>query len=522
MKKTLFTILFCGSIMFASANDVYVSATGNDSNDGLSAASAFATFGKALTAVEDGGIVHVSGFLYACDDDANPLPAGDDYKSGYVIAKNVTVQGGNKTTDGFIGFNETLYTGGRFFTVNNNGTLTLKNLTLKDGIATNKGGAVHVNGGALIAENVIFEACAAEGNNQPSGGAIHVDKATGISFKNCLFKANKAEKGGAFYIQDTQNPSVELRFEACAFTANQATGRGGGALFFRLVDGTGNTINVINSTFSGNISNGNGGTISIYNTPASTTFNLVNSTIVNNIGRSGGGSGGGILVGENDKGIMFRIQNSIIEGNTVSDGVTSEDLTYFTSYEPSSTTLDINNSFIGNVFVSGARTIAPECYAGTMYFNYMPRTYDELTILSGVDAFNSVYNVHPLTAGATALNYGNATFLQNIGISTDQLGTTRTFAGGKCSVGAIEGVGLPTEIRTPELSGKINLRQSDGNLHVAGQGAMTLELISISGQIVTQKSGAGEINLPVGQPKGVYVAKISVAGEVYTQKVIIK
>ncbi|MDR1121020.1 MAG: T9SS type A sorting domain-containing protein [Dysgonamonadaceae bacterium] len=526
MKKVFFTILLLGSILSASANDVYVSATGSDTNDGTSAVAAFATFGKALTAVEDGGTVHVSGFLYACDDEANPLPADDFNKSGYPVTKSVTVQGANKTADGFIGFNEATYNASRFFSVNNGGTLTLKNLTLKDGVGTNKGGAVHVNGGALIAENVIFEACTAEGDNQPSGGAIHVDRTTYVGFKSCLFKGNSTAKGGAFYIQDTGNPNVELRFEACSFVGNRSTQGGAscGGLFFRLM-AENLTINIINSTFSGNSNAGNGGTIYVYGAQASNQFNIVNTTVVDNIGRSGGGSGAGInveLQSDEARKPIIHIQNSIIEGNASGDATTAEDLVY--GYAPTVDKLQVSNSFIGKVYVAGAQEIPTDCYAETLYWDYMTRAFDRSEVLSGIDAFDSNYNVYPLMTGATALNYGKASFLQEIGITTDQLGSTRTFADGKCSAGATEGIGLPTGIRTLKLAEKINLYQSGDNLHVsaAGQDALTVELISISGQIVTKQSGAGEINLPVNHLKGVYVAKISVAGDVYTKKLIVK
>ncbi len=528
MKKTFFTAILLGSILSASANDVYVSASGNDSNDGLSTASAFATFGKALTAVEEGGTVHVSGFLYACDDDANLLPDGDINKSGYVIAKNVTVQGGDKATDGFIGYNETTWTTSRFFTVNNGGILTLKNLTLKEGIGSSRGGAVFVNGGTLTAENVIFDHCEAEttGSDAARGGAIEVEKTLGLTFKHCLFKNNKAPKGGAFYIQDTANPNIEIRFEACSFVGNESTQGGAscGGLFFRLM-AENLTINIINSTFSGNKNAGNGGVIYVYGAQASNKFNIVNTTIVDNIGRSAGGSGAGLTVEiqENEtRRPVINIQNSIIEGNARSDGSVAEDFTY--GYAPSVDKLTVSNSFIGKVYVFGAQVIPADCYAQTLYWDYMTSPFNRSEVLSGIDAFNSEYNVYPLTAGATALNYGNAAFLKNMGISTDQLGAVRAFADNKCSAGAMEGVGISLGINSAKLPENLKVFQEGEYLLVQSTDAevITAELFAVSGQKVAAKTAAGEVNFPVTGLKGVYVAKISVAGEVYTQKVIIK
>jgi hypothetical protein len=527
MKKTLFVILFCGSALFASANDVYVSATGNDSDNGLSAASAFATFGKALTVVEDGGTVHVSGFLYACDDDANPLPDGDINKSGYPIAKNVTVQGGNKVTDGFIGYNETTWTTSRFFAVNNGGVLTLKNLTLKEGIGSNRGGAIFVNGGTLTAEDVNFVHCESEtsGSDPARGGAVEVERTLGLSFKRCLFKDNIGPKGGAFYIQDTNNPNVEIRFEACSFVGNRSTQGGAscGGLFFRLM-AENLTINIINSTFSGNTNAGNGGIVYIYGAQASNVFNIVNCTIVDNIGQSGGGSGAGVSVetqGDEARRPTINIQNSIIEGNAVASGTLAEDLVY--GYEPAVDKLNVSHSFIGKVWVFGAGVINPDCYAETLYWDYMTRTFDRSEVLSGIDAFNSAYNVYPLTTGATALNYGSASFLQSIGISTDQIGRTRTFAGGICSAGALEGVGIPAGIHSPGLQAGFQVYQEGGQLVFKGVKGLNAELINLSGQTIAKQSGDAEtISIPVDHLQGVYIARIVADGKVSAQKVIIK
>ncbi|MDR2382855.1 MAG: T9SS type A sorting domain-containing protein [Prevotellaceae bacterium] len=530
MKKVFFTVLLFGSILSASANDVYVSTTGNDNNDGLSATSAFATFGKALTSVEDGGTVHVSGFLYACDDNANPLPNDDINKSGYAITKTVIVQGTDKATDGFIGFSEVTYNAGRFFTVNNDGILTLKNLTLKDGVGSNRSGGVFVNGGTLTAEDVIFDNCESmtTGSDPARGGAVEVEKTLGLTFKRCLFKNNKAPKGGAFYIQDTQNPNVELRFEACSFVGNRSSQGGASCsgLFFRLM-AENLTINILNCTFSGNINASTGGAIYIYGAQASNVFNIVNSTLVDNIGQSNNsGSGAGISVEIQDSETrrpIINILNSIVEGNAIASGATAEDLVY--GYRPSVEKCKISNSFIGKVFVAGAETIPGDCYVGTLYWDYMSKTFDRSEVLSGVDAFNSDYNVYPLAQGATALTYGNATFLQTLGISTDQIGRTRAFADGKCSVGAMEGVGLPASsgvnFATPE---NLKVYQTGENLLIKSVNSEVVraELFGISGQAVAAKTAVGEINFSVAGLKGVYVAKISVAGEIYTQKVIIK
>ncbi|MDR1120340.1 MAG: T9SS type A sorting domain-containing protein [Dysgonamonadaceae bacterium] len=521
LRKALLAVFICGSAMFASANEVYVSATGNDSNDGASSATPYATLGKALTSVDENGTIHVSGLIYTCNDPLNPVGDGD-LGTGLQISKNVTIEG-DAVTSGFVGFDEVVtWQAGRMFRITA-GTLTLKTLTLTNGYGFNKAGAVHVNGGALVAENVIFENNhAVDGESQPAGGAIQVDKTTGISFKSCLFKSNVALKGGAFYIQDTQNASVELRFEACSFIGNRSNQGGASCsgLFFRLA-AENPTVNIINCTFSGNVNGGNGGTVYIYGVPTSATFNIINTTMVDNIGTSGGGSGAGIKQEEVTNRPTLRILNSIIEGNAVNSGTTAEDLVY--GYEPFSSQLQVSNSFIGNVWVA-AGTIPEESYTGNTYWNYMSRTFNRFELQSGVDVLDANLNVYKLSEGSNAVAYGNATFLQNIGINTDALGGIRTFANGKCSAGAIE-YGASSSITPVDLQDAVSIEQQEGRLTVktTESSSINLTLYAVSGQSVAQQSARGTaLSAPVGQLKGLYIARVSLNGKVYTQKVRIK
>ncbi|MDR0413138.1 MAG: T9SS type A sorting domain-containing protein [Dysgonamonadaceae bacterium] len=533
-QKALIALFLSGGSFGAAANEVYVSATGNDNNDGFSAAAPVATVGKALSLLDDGGTIHVSGWIITCIDDANPLSDGDANRSGFPIAKTVNIVGSNRATDGFVGtwldlinFNSAT---GRFFTVNNNGVLNLKNLTLKDGVGSNRSGGVFVNGGTLTAEDVVFDHCesATTGADPARGGAIEVEKTLGVSFKRCLFINNVAPKGGVFYIQDTQNPDVELRFEACSFIGNKSTqgGASGSVLFFRHPSEN-LKINILNSTFSGNVNASTGGVIYIYGPKESNVYNIVNCTIVDNIGQSNGsGSSAGIMVqdktSEADKPVI-NILNSIVEGNAINSGGTAEDLVFL--YSPTADKLTISHSFIGNVFVKDANIqgeIPADCYTGTLYWNYMTRTpFNRAEILSGIDALNVDYNVYPLTAGSAALTYGDASFLQALGISTDQLGRTRSFADGKCSVGAMEGVGMPVGIpAVAAASNRVGVyREGDQFVLTSEQPVSRVELIDLGGRVVARASG-NAVSVPAGKP-GVYIARITAGGRLYSQKVMV-
>jgi hypothetical protein len=284
------------------------------------------------------------------------------------------------------------------------------------------------------------------------------------------------------------------------------------------------TVNILNCTFSGNRNGGNGGTIYLYGAQASNHINIVNTTVVDNIGRSGGGSGAGINVevqSSEERKPVVRILNSIVEGNAIGDGVTAEDLVY--GYEPSVDKLTVSNSFIGKVYVTGAMTVPADCYTETLYWDYMTRVFDRSEIQSGIDALDGGRYVYPLTAGATALNHGNAAFLREFDIATDQLGTPRPFTDGKCSVGAMEGVGMPeTGLRKLPLGGPVAIYvAANGVLQIDAPDAQPVkaELFTLGGQRVASGTGIGEVQLPAGGGKGLYIVKVVLPNGTVAQKV---
>ncbi len=201
--------------------------------------------------------------IYLSDNYKYNSTLDNNFKSGILISRNLTIYGNGVTIDG----NNIA----RMFRVfDSNLTVNFYNINFINGNAT--------NGGAIFQGNAIN--CRFIKNQADYGGAIYMGNAI-----NCTFIENKAtEKGGATYYVNAYN---------CTFTGNKAI-ENGGAISKGIVyncnftenkaEVYGGAIgygNAYNCTFTGNKANGNGG--AIYKGTA------YNCTFTKNIGSANGG-----------------------------------------------------------------------------------------------------------------------------------------------------------------------------------------------------------------------------------------
>jgi hypothetical protein len=262
-----------------------------------------------------------------------------------------------------------------------------------------------MQGGSLEAENVIFE------NFNPSQeGVIQMNTLSTatplISLKNCIFRNNTSTgtNGNIIRLQqyganaESAISQAKIHIENCAFVNNATTY---GVLFLRTanVAETYPEITVVNSTFTGNTTtNGNGGNITGYS--GNQTLNIINCTLKDNTGRG--------LTNTNAD-LIMNIRNSILEGNSLSD------------------LLVVNNPVV---------TISHSLINNENDPNYTPPSgYTPGTLLNDFDP--ETYSFSP-TETSFALHYGEAQYLKNLNIYTDQLGKQRTFANSLCTAGAVE------------------------------------------------------------------------------------
>lgn len=268
--------------------------------------------------------------------------------------------------------------------VHGTGTLNVSNITFTGGLADGPGD--QASGGALWSEgafvpasapvylnltNVTFTGNATEHTGTPPPPTHPFDYGGGALFTrwgvttitNCTFTGNTAHNssGGALH-----GRSSTISINGSSFSGNDSNGGGfGGAIWVDglspTASGTGGTLQVSTTTFTGNTSRNQGGAIGFYLYPEkseSVTFDTVsvtgnqvvdssgtylgtrangggiggdrgdvtirNSTVADNVAHSnaGGGTGGGIFLGSNGS---VTITNSTISNNraerTTADGI---------------------------------------------------------------------------------------------------------------------------------------------------------------------------------------------------------
>jgi predicted outer membrane repeat protein len=146
------------------------------------------------------------------------------------ILDGFTISGGNANEpdypDGICG-------GGMY---NDHASPTLNNITFVDNSAGN-GGALYVSRPLTITEPLALTNVTFVGNSAADGGAVHINAAQAtpgevgdITFANCIFRGNVAERGGGLSITwgEPDGDTAPFRLTNCTFYGNQA-GSGGGA-----------------------------------------------------------------------------------------------------------------------------------------------------------------------------------------------------------------------------------------------------------------------------------------------------
>lgn len=210
MKRIYSTLLAMVLLMGSQsvfANDYYLSANGNDGNDGSSKTKAFATLKMAASKLQAGDVLHVSGIIRV--DEVGAF--------AHKNAQAVTIIGENPLLDGFDGRNKSSILNP------NDSWVVVKNLQFANGHseAKNMGGAFTASGAA--SSKYEFDNCIFEGNTTSllkedgcMGGAIWQTHGS-LSITNCKFVGNQSLNGGAMFLS-----GVEATVSHSAFIGNSA------------------------------------------------------------------------------------------------------------------------------------------------------------------------------------------------------------------------------------------------------------------------------------------------------------
>ena len=296
------------------------------------------------------------------------------------ITGTITIEGGGHTISGDGKF--------RIFDVNG-GRLTLKNLTLEKGKATEgSGGFTYI----INNEHVLVDA----------GGALRLDGGAQVLIENTTLSGNSADAGGAIALL-----SGKLSGDNSSFVGNTSSEYDGGAILL----GQG-AVTITNSSFVDNSAVWTGGALGVQ----SGSISVANSTFQDNVGPAGGGV---LYMGGGDATLahVTMLNNRAMGGG---DSVAN-----------SGGVIKLRNSVIagrggGEDCIGGlTQNIGNWSEDGTCAFTASDTPL--LGKLTGSPAYL------PLLDGSPLLDAADARFCTN----TDQLGTPRTQGGG-CDIGAIE------------------------------------------------------------------------------------
>ena len=482
-----FTFLFAAilaSTLLVQSKEIFLSSSGSDDNNGLAENSPLLTLTKALSLIDDNDIVIVSGII-----DISSESTGTNGVS--LPDKKITIDGRNNTLSGFSGNNKS-----RMLTINsNNKGCVIKNLTFKNGSSSVKEGiAVSVTNSNTQFENCIFTDNS--GSRRDSNGTVYVKDGQNTSFTSCSFNNNNVLQGGAFYVEggsvkiinatiednnlsyssslggglfisnckdlllqnsvikscttddggtgiyiienDEENKIVSnIRVESCLIANN--TSKSGSGVGFNVNNETpGNEIHlsVINTTLYNNVTTvqSGGGAICFNEALEGSSVSLVNCTVVRN--RIGGDAdrGAGIYFSNKAKDIKKNIFNCIIESNIASkNSLKSSDLAFRYTVE-NEKDLFIYNSYIGGAYNDSQVYVPLE--KNNNRTEYQLGEFAELA--TPFDDFIVSQGSIPLEYNSPSLYHGDAKYLKDLNISTDQNGNTRTFTNNKCAIGAVE------------------------------------------------------------------------------------
>jgi hypothetical protein len=300
MKKTLFlTALFCASLAALAAQTpgatYYVSASGNDENDGLTEATAFKTLENAITMARSETIKTVTvigtlnqvseseaflgGILTGDSSVFTIMPVGDKpilitglpnapagrravlsavgtQKTGVYVTRgairfeHIEISG-SPETGLLVGRNSSVILGPGSVVRNNqnSGVGVLGALTLDGGIVENNkrensGGGIRVNGAFTMKRGSVRNNTAVpDKDGVAGGGGIFITSSEPVSIEGGDVTGNTADQGGGIFI----NEGSRVTMTGGTVSGNTATGGAGGVVVYE-----GATFNQRGGTISGN------------------------------------------------------------------------------------------------------------------------------------------------------------------------------------------------------------------------------------------------------------------------------
>ncbi len=428
------------------------------------------------------------------------------------IDKNLTITG-NLITEVTISGGET----SRIFNITN-GTLTLNDLTMTDGVAEN-GGAVNIANGSLILNSITISDCVANGASG-SGGAIFVGTGGSLIAVGSTLSNNRANRAGGA-IESTAGTTITLNNvtldsnNAGVAPATAAPGNGGGVH----ITGNGNAI-ILGGNVTNNIAAAEGGglwngagtmeineTLITGNTASGAAadnggggiFNLSgmvmiqDATITENSADGAAGSGGGIL---NDVGGTVTISGSEITLNTSNRaGGGIENNAGTVSMTNVNLNQNVTNTSPGNgggLHVTGAGTVTIN--GGAVNGNSAGAEGGGLWNGTGTMTIDGTEILNNTAAGAGADQGGGGIYNLNGGtLSIEDATISQNQATGTLGSGGgiLNDVGSQLSISNSTISGNTAIRAGGGIEDNSGTSTIMLTNVILNDNAVTGPPGNG-------------------------------
>ena len=196
IKRGLVCVLACIFGAFAHATDYFVSTSGLDTNDGLTAETAFATVDKAITTAVAGDTIKVAAGTYETTTQWGPN----------LLA---TMIGTGDTRDDVI-----IKSAGSYRTLRTSSTAVISNLTIVGNTAwkADKGGAIEMSGGVI--DNCVITGGTAKANGNLAGGNIYMSAGT---ISNCdIIGGSATNRGGNVYLDSGKIVNCTIKGGYCS------------------------------------------------------------------------------------------------------------------------------------------------------------------------------------------------------------------------------------------------------------------------------------------------------------------
>jgi predicted outer membrane repeat protein len=448
-----------------NAKDIYLSATGNDANNGLTTVAAVKTLTRLNEIVGMEDVIHVNGVIKITDepdfetkieDGTQDPPTPENgiylYHRGYFIRQaikwaGVTFLGEDPARDGFSGEERA-----PLFQFDGANPVTFKNLVFMKAVthrAANgqygsDASAFWVSHTDLTFENCIFtQNDITRNESNPvdprdgwgDRGALTVNSGN-VIFKKCEFTENFGKEGGALFLG-----AGNIDIEDCYFGYNncaEINDSKGGAIctWVHGADGALN-INIKRTIFEGNTARKGGAIAFLDKVSYQPTFTSVNIDRCSFTGNQATQNQGGAILLDNFMGRQSRdslsISNSVFYGNSAND---YGGAICVWNVQPNSVLNMTNATLYGN-FTNGNTGHGPGISFMTGYETYLPQNLEK-------HIKNCIFDGNYALGGETGTTYADLTTLYTPQDYTDVFELKNCYVGNVIGLTGHTGIDLET------------------------------------------------------------------------------